>query len=100
MNETCSDNRFEIIETAKKHILDATNIDTSPDEMKVLDNILYRCWQMGWLNTYKTMSMDDGCYVELFAVKDGTRYSTKIVSLKEMLSTMNHSLMDSIEKLW
>ena len=52
MNETCTDNRFEIIEKAKKHILEATNIDTSPDEMKVLDNFLFRCWQMGWLNMY------------------------------------------------
>ena len=47
MGETCTDNRFEIIETANKHILDAINIDMSQDEMKVLDNILYRCWQMG-----------------------------------------------------
>jgi hypothetical protein len=53
MGEQCSDNRFEIIEVAKKHILEATNIDTSPDEMKVLDSFLYRCWQMGWLDEYK-----------------------------------------------
>ena len=48
----CNDNRFEIIEKAKKHLLEATNIDTSPDEMKVLDNFLFRCWQMGWLDRY------------------------------------------------
>lgn len=52
MGEVCGDNRFEIIEKAKKHILEATNIDTSPDEMKVLDNFLFRCWQMGWLDRY------------------------------------------------
>ena len=52
MNEICGDNRFEIIAKAKAHLLDATNIDTSEDEMAVLDNILFRCWQMGWLDRY------------------------------------------------
>ena len=52
MNEICGDNRFEIIAKAKAHLLDATNIDTSEDEMKVLDNFLFRCWQMGWLDRY------------------------------------------------
>lgn len=52
MFEICGDNRFEIIENAKKDILDATNISTSPDEMKVLDSFLFRCWQMGWLDKY------------------------------------------------
>ena len=52
MNEICGDNRFEIIEKAKAHLLDATNIDTSPKEMEVLDNFLFRCWQMGWLDRY------------------------------------------------
>lgn len=52
MGENCSDNRFEIIEKAKKESLELTNIDTSPDEMKVLDNFLFRCWQIGWLDKY------------------------------------------------
>ena len=50
--EVCSDNRFDIIEKAKKDIINSTNIESSPDEMKVLDNILFRCWQMGWLDKY------------------------------------------------
>lgn len=54
MNEICGDNRFEIIAKAKAHLLDATNIDTSEDEMKVLDSFLFRCWQMGWLDRYDT----------------------------------------------
>lgn len=53
MNEVCSDNRFEVIRIAKERLLAATNIDTSPDEMKVLDNFLFRCWQMGWLDRYE-----------------------------------------------
>ena len=52
--DICGDNRFEIIERAKKHLLDATNIDTSPKEMEVLDDFLFRCWQMGWLDRYDT----------------------------------------------
>jgi len=50
--EICGDNRFEIIAKAKEHLLDATNIETSEDEMKVLDSFLFRCWQMGWLDRY------------------------------------------------
>lgn len=48
----CDDNRFKIIEKAKRHLIEATNIETSQDEMKVLDSFLFRCWQMGWLNKY------------------------------------------------
>jgi len=50
--EVCGDNRFEIIERAKTALLESTNIDTAEDEMKVLDNFLFRCWQMGWLDKY------------------------------------------------
>lgn len=48
----CGDNRFEIIEAAKKDLLESTNIESDPDEMKVIDSILFRCWQMGWLDKY------------------------------------------------
>lgn len=48
--DACGDNRFELIERAKKTLIKATNIESSPDEMKVLDDILFRIWQMGWLD--------------------------------------------------
>lgn len=48
----CGDNRFEIIGAAKKDLLESTNIESDPDEMKVIDSILFRCWQMGWLDKY------------------------------------------------
>ena len=48
----CGDNRFWIIDRAKKDILAKTNIESSPEEMKVLDSFLFRCWQMGWLSKY------------------------------------------------
>lgn len=49
---SCGDNRFWIIDRAKKDIIEKTNIESSTDEMKVLDNILFRAWQMGWLSKY------------------------------------------------
>lgn len=52
MNNVCGDNRFEIIAKAKQDLLESTNIQSSKDEMKVLDNFLFRCWQMGWLDKY------------------------------------------------
>ena len=51
--EVCNDGRNEIIERAKQDLLESTNIDTSPDEMKVLNDFLFRCWQMGWLEKYE-----------------------------------------------
>lgn len=53
MYNACGDNRFVIINKAKKDLLISTNIKGSPDEMKVLDNFLFRCWQMGWLDKYE-----------------------------------------------
>lgn len=49
MVETCGDNRFEIIEAAKRRLIEATNIDDRLDEMAVIDSVLFRIWQMGWL---------------------------------------------------
>ena len=51
-NESCGDNRFEVIERAKRHLLHSTNIGSSKEEMKLLDVFLFRCWQMGWLDSY------------------------------------------------
>ena len=52
MSDICGDNRFEIIAEAKSDLLEATNINDSPEEMAVLDSVLFRCWQMGWLKKY------------------------------------------------
>ena len=49
MNNICGDNRFEIIASYRERLIKATNIETCPEEMAVLDNILFRFWQMGWL---------------------------------------------------
>ena len=51
--ETCGDNRMEIIKRAKDAMISGTNIQSSPEEMAVLHNILFRAWQMGWLKEYE-----------------------------------------------
>ena len=53
MSEVCGDNRFELIGEFKGKLVEDTNIETSPEEMAVLDNILFRFWQMGWLDKLK-----------------------------------------------
>lgn len=49
MADICGDNRFELIEKYKQKLLDATNIEDSPEEMAAIDNVLFRLWQIGWL---------------------------------------------------
>lgn len=54
MGEICGDNRFEVIADYKKRLIEGTNIEQSPDEMAVIDNIVFRFWQMGWLDTHRS----------------------------------------------
>lgn len=56
--EVCGDNRFEIIEKAKEYIIENTNISSSPEEMKVLDNILFRFWQLRLLEKFNPESKE------------------------------------------
>lgn len=39
-----------IIEKAKRELIDKTNICDSPEEMQVLSDMMFRLWQMGWLD--------------------------------------------------
>lgn len=48
--------RPEIIKKAKKDLIESTNIKMSLDEMKVIDDFLFRCWQMGWLQKYEEIA--------------------------------------------
>lgn len=50
MADLCTDGRFELIKKYKQKLIDSTNIETSQDEMTVIDSILFRFWQMGWLD--------------------------------------------------
>ena len=88
MDAICGDNRFEVIAKAKAHLLDATNIDTSEDEMKVLDNFLFRCWRMGWLkyfdedeNVWKMGQVIDCEDNPLIAFGDKLKFGTDYVEI-------------------
>ena len=48
--EVCMDGRFELIAKYRQKLIEGTNIESAPDEMAVIDDIMFRCWQMGWLD--------------------------------------------------
>ena len=50
MNHMIDDNRFVLIEKYKQKLIEGTNISDRPEEMAVIDSILFRLWQMGWLD--------------------------------------------------
>jgi hypothetical protein len=50
MADVCSDDRYEMIKRVKNRLIERTNIETNPGEMNVIDVILYRFWQLGWLD--------------------------------------------------
>lgn len=82
--DNCGDNRFEIIGKAKQDLLKSTNIDSSKDEMKVLDNFLFRCWQMGWLNQYNLTSDAEGeelLTCEKYKVEEALNYCDELDSI-------------------
>lgn len=58
MSDMCNDNRFELIAKYKAKLIESTNIETSADEMAVIDNILFRMWQMGWLDRLEQPTVD------------------------------------------
>lgn len=49
--DVCNDNRSEIIAKAKDKLIKETNITDAPEEMAVLDDILFRMWQMKMLQS-------------------------------------------------
>lgn len=48
--EVCTDGRFELIEKYKNQLFEGTNIEECKEDMKAIDSILFRFWQMGWLD--------------------------------------------------
>ena len=45
-------------------------------------------------------AINDGIYMELFAIKNGVRCNAKIIDMKDMVNILTNSLMDGIENLW
>lgn len=101
MDIMCTDNRFEIIGKAKKHLLEATNIDTSEDEMKVLDNFLFRCWQMGWLDRYDEQTEPSGYKMkpveQTEPQTDGYMTAEQAEDYRKMLDKAEHKVYGNIE---
>ena len=57
MPDICRDNRFKVIAKYKKRLIEGTNIESRPEEMAVIDSILFRFWQMGWLDAIDTVKL-------------------------------------------
>ena len=84
MDDMCTDNRFELIKRFKKKLIESTNIETSPEEMKAIDSLLFRFWQMGWLDiidrmplvkeSAKTLMHSDGNSVSAKAFRNAGRF--------------------------
>ena len=47
--DVCTDGRFDMIARVKSELMRSTNIETDKKEMEAIDSILFRFWQMGWL---------------------------------------------------
>ena len=43
--------------------------------------------------------MKDGIYFEIFAVKDGVRYTAKIIDAKDVSQILANSVMDGLGKV-
>ena len=58
-----------------------------------------RAFEHSKKETTSNQNVEDGVYIELFAVKDGVRYNSKIVNMRDVSTLLTNSLMDGIEKL-
>ena len=45
------------------------------------------------------MKNKDGIYFEIFAVKDGVRYNSRIISINDVSEIMTNSLMDGLQEI-
>jgi len=72
MFDVCTDNRLELVEKYFELLKDGTNIETSQTEMAVIRNILFRFWQMGWLDRLEQTEKKPNINTEF----EGTRIST------------------------
>lgn len=63
--DICNDDRFKLIEEAKRRLLESTNIEDRPEELAALDSILFRFWQMGWLDQLRKANGAGTCKGEI-----------------------------------
>lgn len=66
----------------------------------VIDDYPNAVCTTGYCNTEKVdPTIDDGVYIEFFAIKNGVRYNAKIIPLEKASVVLTNSLMDGIQKL-
>ena len=54
MSTLCGDNRFVIIQRAMEDMIASTNIVLNSGEARaILEHLLFKAWQMGWLDMYE-----------------------------------------------
>ena len=58
-----------------------------------------RAFEHSQKESVNNQNVEDGIYIELFAVKDGVRYNSKIINIRDVSTVLTNSLMDGIEKL-
>lgn len=93
----CTDNRFKVIEELKNYIIEATNIETSPDEMKVLDDFCFRLWQLDLtLETKRKLKeLQNDIKLNETQIDDLT---LEVANYKHALEEKNEIIMDLKEK--
>lgn len=64
MADLCTDGRFELIKKYRQELIDSTNIEMAQDEIAVIGNILFRFWQMGWLDKLELPERKSGKWIE------------------------------------
>ena len=94
MNVMCTDDRFEAISECREKLIEATNIEDSPEEMAVIDNILFRFWQIGWLPKLKPLGNEE-CIEHL--QKDGWMRDHDEAITK---AAANEAYLNGIQEAW
>lgn len=86
--QVCGDDRLEVIAMAKADIIEHTNIESSPEEMAVLNSMLLRAWQMGWLSRYDENVRDEHTSAAIAVLTKRSEVCRKVI--KDRIRTGRH----------
>ena len=100
--QACGDNRFDLIAKAREILVDRTNIEMRQDEMAVLDSILFRCWQMGWLDQLRDDGLNPDCLPNgLLISDDGTLLNWRGENyVKQAMFTLEQAALNKAAGNW
>lgn len=45
------------------------------------------------------MIINDGIYIEVYAVKDGVRYNYQVISLNDVTKILTNSILDGLQEI-